>query len=57
MWKFEVYKDDGDGWHWRLILHATLIVVDSERFERRSEAEAAAEKARSEIGAATIHRV
>jgi uncharacterized protein YegP (UPF0339 family) len=57
MWKFEVYKDQDDGWHWRLVQCNAVIVVDSERFTRRSDAKQAAEAARSEIAKALIDLV
>jgi uncharacterized protein YegP (UPF0339 family) len=58
MWKFEVFKDDGGGWRWRLIQRNTLIVVESsESFVRRAEAKAAAEATRAAIGSAAIDLV
>jgi len=55
MWKFEVFKDDGGGWRWRLVQRNTLIVAESsESFVRRSDAKDAAEKVRGEIAAANV---
>lgn len=55
MWKFEVFKDDGGGWRWRLVQRNTLIVVESsEVFGRRGDAKRAAETTRDEIGAAPV---
>ena len=55
MWKFEVFKDEDRGWRWRLVQRNTLIVVESsESFDRRRDAKRAAEKAREEIGGATV---
>jgi len=54
MWKFEIYKGEDDGWRWRLVAHGTIIVFDSERFERRADAKIAAEVARARVGAAPI---
>jgi uncharacterized protein YegP (UPF0339 family) len=54
MWKFEIYKGEDVGWRWRLVARGTIIVFDSERFERRADAKIAAEVARARIGAAPI---
>lgn len=55
MWQFQVFKDDGGSWRWRLVQRNTLIVVESsESFDRRGDAQRAAELVRSEIGAADV---
>jgi len=55
MWKFEVFKDEDGGWRWRLVQCNTVIVIESfQSFERRGDAKLAAEKAREEIGSATV---
>ena len=55
MWKFEVFKDEDCGWSWRLVQRNTLIVVESsESFSLLRDAKRAAEKARDEIGSASV---
>lgn len=55
MWKFEVFKDDDRGWRWRLVQRNALIVVESsESFDRRFDAQRAAETAREQLGAADV---
>jgi uncharacterized protein YegP (UPF0339 family) len=53
MWSFEIYKDD-DGWRWRLVQRNALVIVESERFDRRADAKQAAEVARDEIAKASV---
>lgn len=58
MWKFEVYKDQDNGWRWRLVLRNTVIDDEaSASFARRTDARQAAEIARAEIGKAVINAV
>ena len=58
MWRFEVFKDDGGGWRWRLVQRNTLIVVESSQsFDRRADAKHAAMTARLELGNAPIDEV
>lgn len=58
MWKFEIYKEEGGGWRWRLVALNTVIVAESrESYDRRSDAKSAAEQARAEIGVASIFLV
>ena len=58
MWRFEVYKDQDDGWRWRLVLgNAALVVASSARFAHCADAKQAAEVTRAEIGEATIDGV
>ena len=54
MWKFEICKDQNDGWHWRLVLRNAVIVESSEPFARRVDAKQAVEGARAEIDKAVI---
>ena len=54
MWKFEIYKDQDDGWRWRFVLRNAVIVESSELFARRVDAKQAVEGARIEIDRTVI---
>ena len=55
MWKFEIYQDAAGEYRWRLVAANGRTVGDSgEGYDSRSNAHRAAERAKEQIGSASI---
>lgn len=55
MWQFEVYKDSGGNWRWRLVADNGKITASSgESFYSKQSAIDAAERVKAKAGSARV---